>query len=160
MNFRLERRSASRLLGLSAALVSSALIPCASTLSVACSPCNPNGHEPIRYTDGKATGDIYETGMTTDEMLHFPSGRIYELEHHLGVCPPVILPYISFVPRPISGEAQSRVDNFAIAAGNEALVEGCDKEIIRLRNDTCADFYLRVVAVASGGGSGGEGGAP
>lgn len=93
-------------------------------------------------------------------MLHFPSGRTYDLEHHLGVCPSAILPYISFVPRPITGEAPSRVDNIALAAGNEALIEWCDDEIIRLRNDTCAEFFLRVVAIAAVGGDGGAGGAP
>lgn len=137
----------------------SVLVPCASTLTTACSTCNPNGHEPIRFRAGFTTGDIYQTGAATDEMLHFPSGRIYDFEHHLGACPPVVLSYISFVPHPITGDAPSRVNNVALAAGNEALIEGCDDEIIRVRNDTCAEFFLRVVAVGAGEDALGAGGA-
>lgn len=154
MKSRLERNPAPRWLGFGAAIVASVVVPCASTLTTACSNCNQNGHEPILYTAGRTRGDVYETGAPTDEMLHFPSGRVYDLKHDLGSVPAVVIPYISFVPRPIAGDAPSRVDNVALAAGNEVVIEYWD-DLIRVRNDTCAEFFLRVVALGVNEGAGG-----
>ncbi len=90
-------------------------------------------------------------------MLHFPSGRTYDFEHGLGVCPSWIVPYISFVAEPFAEENRGQLSNAAVAAGNEALIEDCNERTFRIRNDTCAEFYLRVVALSAALGLGGAG---
>jgi hypothetical protein len=145
------------LLGPCLALASGLAIPCASSLTVACSACNPTGREPIVYSAGRTVGALYESGGVNEEMLHFPSGRTYDFEHGLGVCPSQITPYISFVAEPFSDESRGQLSNVALAAGNEALIEDCNERTFRVRNDTCAEFYLRVVALSASPGLGGAG---
>ena len=84
-------------------------------------------------------------------MLHFPQGRIYRIEHGLGTSPVTVDIFLSFCEQPLSegcGTDSTQPSNVAPTAGNQALIEVWDEEVLEIRNDTCAEFYLRVVALA------------
>ncbi|HSC87506.1 MAG TPA: hypothetical protein VLC09_09565 [Polyangiaceae bacterium] len=131
-----------------------------------CSGCDPTGQQALEYTDGVTSPDrtLYESTLPGEDMLHFPPGRVYELAHGLGTNRIVITPYISFVKRLVPGGDGSDVfapNHIAPSAGNTAVIEGWDDKHIRIRNDTCAEFYLLVTATTSAAyaGGGGAGGA-
>jgi hypothetical protein len=96
---------------------------------------------PVRFTEGQTdpTGTYYETNSFDGQYLHFPPGRRYELIHGLGRAPLNVDVYLAFHEYP----AQT-----ARAAGNEAVIERMDVEAVHVRNDTCAEFYLRAVLTA------------
>lgn len=119
-------------------------------LASACSPpCNTADADAVRYADGSvsADGSTYQTSSWSGPYLHFPSGRRFQLEHHLGTTPPVVLTYLAFDEHPLAG------GNTSESAGNQAVIEKVDSEIIQVRNDTCAEFWLRVVAMTGPGGA-------
>lgn len=137
-----------------------------SLLASGCSPCGIGPTKAQEYLDGhvSTSGLMYETSHVGDEFLHFPSGHSFDLVHGLGVPPTSVHGYVSFVPRLTDdGDAYDplRPNNLSEAAGNQMVVERWNDQVIRIRNDTCADFYVRVVAyvdeAASQGGMGAAG---
>jgi len=138
----------------------------ATTSLSACGGCNTSGQEPLAYTAGLVSPDhtMYESTRPGGDMLHFPPGRMYLLAHGLGTDHIEISPYVSFVKKltpGASGNDPFAPNHLSVAAGNEAVVEGWDEKYIRIRNDTCAEFYLYVVASTAQAyaGAGGAGGA-
>lgn len=133
-----------------------------------CSGCDTGGQSPVRYEDGEVSADgrLYETTPIDAELLHFPPGRIYDLVHGLGETPVSVQGYVSLSRRltpdgdPYDPEHPNNVTE---TAGNQLVIERWDDEIIRVRNDTCAEWYVRVVAIGSGDvapvNTGGAGGA-
>jgi hypothetical protein len=127
----------------------------ASCLAVVtgCSPCDYRGQEAERYEGGRVlpSGTSYETGAPDELLLPFPAGQTYDLVHGLGVVPTSVQGYVSFAPQltedgdPLD---HNQPNNVAETAGNQLVIERWDDEIVRVRNDTCAPFYLRVVLVA------------
>ena len=115
----------------------------AQTLS-GCGGCDTSGQDPIEFRGGNinASRTVYETGAFDDDLLHFPPGRVYDLVHGLLREPHTIHTYVSF-DRRLQGDA-----NLADSAGNQVVIESATNELIRVRNDTCAEFYLRVAAEA------------
>lgn len=101
-------------------------------------------------------------------MLHFPQGRTYDLVHGLGYTPTDVNIFLSFRERLTeSGDKDDKTEpnNVAQSAGNQAVIELWNDEVIRVRNDTCAEFYLRAVVVgdpdlAAQSALGGAAGAP
>jgi hypothetical protein len=71
--------------------------------------------------------------------LDFPPGRRYELVHRLRGSPTHIGAFVSFEPT-----ALATGNNIAQAAGNQAVIERADESVVWVRNDTCADLFLRV----------------
>jgi hypothetical protein len=59
-----------------------------------------------------------------------------------------VLSYVGFSSSPLAADGSG---NISEAAGNEVLIERVDDEIVRVRNDTCETFFLRVVALAPAG---------
>jgi hypothetical protein len=125
-----------------------------STASTACSPCRVGGQDPVVFTDGMTNQSltVYQTGGVGDEMLHFPQGRTYQLVHGLGTTPVSVDIFLSFRSE-LSESADDREDrvepnNVSPSAGNQAVIEIWNDEIIQVRNDTCAEFYLRAVVIA------------
>lgn len=124
-----------------------------SASSTACSPCRVGGQESVEFTEGTTNGarTYYETARPDEEMLHFPQGRTYELHHGLGYQPLDINIFLSFRSR-LSASDDDRLDktepnNLAETAGNQAVIEAWNDEYITVRNDTCAEFYLRAVII-------------
>jgi hypothetical protein len=118
-----------------------------------CSNCQTTGQDVLPYTEGivNESGTIYQTSEVEGVMLHFPQGRTYALEHGLGVRPVTVDIYLSFRDRlSKNGDStdKTRPNNVAPTAGNQAVIEVWNDEVIQIRNDTCAEFYLRLVAMA------------
>lgn len=119
----------------------------------ACSPCQMRGREVERYEGGRVlpSGTVYETGAIDEPLLPFDGGKTYDLVHGLGVTPTAVHGYVSFAPELTEDGDPLDLDqpnNIAETAGNQLVIERWDDEIVRVRNDTCGEFYLRVVLVA------------
>lgn len=136
------------------ALTFAALAGSASPALTGCSGCDTSGQSPVRYEDGQVSADgrIYETTPIDAELLHFPPGRIYDLVHGLGEAPLSVHGYVSLGSRltpdgdPYDPE---RPNNVTETAGNQLVIERWDDQIVRVRNDTCAEWWVRVVAIGS-----------
>ncbi len=115
----------------------------ASTVACVGSSCDPDGQEPQWYSGGRTneSQSAYETSTFEGPFLYFPSGRVYRLEHGLREAPSDYAVYLSFAERPLDKHA-----GFAESAGNQAMVEDLNEEYIEVRNDTCAEFFLRLTA--------------
>lgn len=121
-----------------------ALVWAGALAASSCSPpCSSADTDPVRVTERSptSTDTVYESTPWDGTYLHFPGGRRYQLEHGLGVRPHVVVTYLAFYEKPLPG------GNVAESAGNQAVIEVVDDEIIQVRNDTCAEFWLRVVAM-------------
>jgi len=109
----------------------------------ACSPpCETADTDPVRFTGGNVnpSGTVYESSAFGGPYLHFPGGRRYQLEHHLKRTPVYVGTYLSF---------DESGGSFSESAGNQTVIDFVNDEIIEVRNDTCAEFWLRVMAFAS-----------
>jgi len=128
------------------------LAVCAVLLGLSgCGSCKTRGQEPIEYRGGHTIPPdnlVYETSAPFGEYLHFPAGRTYDLMHELAATPYLVASYIAF-NRVIEQDDDGNTGNYAESAGNQVVVECQDEERVRVRNDTCADMYLRVVLEAN-----------
>lgn len=121
--------------------------------TLGCSDCAVQGQDPVVYTAGtlNESGTVYETMGPMEEMLHLPEGRIYDIPHGMGVRPATIDIFLSFRSQlTTEGNTGDEVkpNNVAPTAGNQAVIEAWDENFIRIRNDTCSEFYMRVVILA------------
>ena len=117
-----------------------------------CGTCDTGGQQPIEFNGGKpnpAEG-FYETSKPFEEYLHFPAGRRFDLMHGLGAAPYSVQGFLSFERVPGEGSGDDNTCNFAAAAGTQLVTECIYEERVRVRNDTCAEGYLRVVLLADG----------
>ena len=100
----------------------------------------------MTFRGGTTSADrtYYETSRYDGPFLHFPAGRRYDLPHGLSEPPAEFHVYLSFTAEPLpDGQPGAGV---AESAGNQAVVERIDDEILQVRNDTCAEFFMRLVA--------------
>jgi hypothetical protein len=138
----------------SLALATPWLLACSSS-------CPRESDDGKRYEGGKTSSDrsYYETNAWDAPFVDFPAGRRWALVHGLGTTPIELRSYLAFKSKPLPAGDKGFV---AESAGNQVLIEGVDAESIRVRNDTCEHFYLRLVAstIPSPDGEGGAGGAP
>jgi hypothetical protein len=113
---------------------------------------SPEGNPLVSYTDGKVTDGVYATSAwdgtpttsaSNGELLYFPGGMRYSLVHHLPARPQWVLSYLSF-------DEHGTLDGggLAQAAGNQVVIQGIDDNAIRLANDSCVEYWLRVTAGA------------
>lgn len=126
-------------LAIAAALVCCFGIGCGNTCETA------DSDEYVRYNGGNAIGGgtQYESSSWDGEWLYFPPGRRFVLVHNLGFVPTTVHTYLSFSARQDDPDAGI---NRTEGSGNQVIIETVDQEIVQVRNDTCAEFYLRVVA--------------
>jgi hypothetical protein len=101
----------------------------------------------IVFTGGYDTTCFYSSSVPPDggidysagELLFFPGGMHYALEHHLPCAPWPVEIYLSF------GEYGTHDGgNVAPAVGNQSLLLGVDETAIHVANDSCADYWLLV----------------
>ena len=126
----------------------------ASFITVACgTQCDRNPDEPaVLYTEGNTVNAgtpsaSYETSPWNGPYLPFPPGRTYRFPHGLGGVPRHLDAYVSFNPSPVSTTDGGRAHGgSAWCAGNQCTVERATDTIFEVRNDTCSDVYLRMVA--------------
>jgi hypothetical protein len=111
--------------------------------------CETADSDPVRFEGGLTRGSLYETSGWEGPFLHFPPGRRFQLMHRLGTVPAEVKTYLAFSSRgPADGS------NATESAGNQVVIEVVNDELIQVRNDTCADFHLRLVARADGSDAG------
>jgi hypothetical protein len=106
--------------------------------------CNRGAEDtPTAFRDGvtSPSGGEYATSATNDPFLDFPSGKRYRLFHGLSDAPTLIVPYVSFSPRPLADGS-----GFTVSPGNQTVIRAVTPSYIEVENDTCTDFFLRVVA--------------
>jgi hypothetical protein len=107
--------------------------------------CQPECGEKqeIRYEEGLTdpTHTVYQTTPILGPWLHFPAQRTYKLVHDLRTFPIDVNLSLAF---------DERNENLAPAAGNQAVwhVDPTTGEIY-VKNDSCAEFYVYVVAYAA-----------
>lgn len=95
---------------------------------------------PERYEGGTVTGGADPHYVSSDwdaGLLHFPGGKRYVLVHHLGFIPAEISIYVSF------GESKEPVTE---CSGNTCVIQAVKSDTITIKNDTCSEFWVRVVA--------------
>jgi hypothetical protein len=125
-----------------------ALIVLGASLGAACSSdcetADPT-HE-VHFQGGRrnAANTYYETADWTERFLRFPPGRRLVIHHELGT-PPTIQTYLSFSERGLADG-----NNASESAGNQLVIETVDARVVKVRNDSCAEFYLRLVATVTG----------
>ena len=143
--------------GWAEALVALALSPglagCLNDIGTAFCDRSIEGNPPVLYTEGTASEGIYRSSEPDGELLYFPGGMHYALEHKLGERPDYYHFYLSFSRYGTSD------DTLAASAGNQAEIVHVDETRIVVRNGSCADYWLLAVAgLGSPGGVGGVGG--
>jgi hypothetical protein len=135
-------------------------MPCVlrATVIVACAAlggCGPDAYNPgpetcdrseelnppVLYVDGATEDGVYMTSEWDGELLWFPGGMHYELEHGLGEVPRFFQAYVSFDRHGTRDEG-----TIALAAGGQAELVRVDAETMVVRNAECVDYWLLVVA--------------
>jgi hypothetical protein len=101
--------------------------------------CGKEDEPAILYSGGESTEGMFVSTPAGASWLQFPGGRAYEFEHGLDGAPATVLLYLSFTANASGG-------NFVVGTGNAATVRRADDERIEIFNDTCTDYYVRVVA--------------
>jgi hypothetical protein len=95
------------------------------------------------YAAGTVDG-FYESSPWHSGWLHFPGGQRYDLVHHLGFEPQNVNVMLSFSENGVGEDAEA--DTAAQAAGNSGELQLVNDQIIRIKNDTCTEFWVRVTA--------------
>jgi hypothetical protein len=102
---------------------------------------------PERYEGGTAVNGYYFSSSAHEHLLHLPGGKRYDIFHQLGFEPIQVQLYWSFAETGIGTDAQgSDRSSLTLAAGNSALIQLKNDAYIRVKNDSCAEFWLLVVA--------------
>lgn len=97
---------------------------------------------PGENNGGTLEGGVYMTSDWEGELLDFPGGRRYRIEHGLGVEPRFFQAYLSFSQH---GTLDGTV---AQAAGNQVEVNHVNCRTIDVINGSCVDYWLLFVAGA------------
>lgn len=99
------------------------------------------------YADGSLTKGTnlirYETSGPEGPFIPYEGATLLHIKHGLGVRPQVVQVFLSFAERPeeVGGGGSSA------AAGNQAILLKQDENEIAVKNDSCASYWIRVVAI-------------
>ncbi len=104
--------------------------------------CGKENDRTVVFADGLVVGNEYQSSAVEGPWLHFPGGRRYHLIHFLGAAPTRYEAYLAF--------EEYDPSEFTIGTGNSARFREVNDEYLVVENDTCAGFYLRVVASIPG----------
>ncbi len=112
-----------------------------------------DGNNPaIPFQSGFVADGMYCTSTAHGPFLDFPGGRRYDVYHHLGFDPLVVQMYWSFAENGIGTDAEA--DTMTPANGNSAEIQLTNDQFIRIKNDSCAGFWVRVCAFGNPGDGG------
>lgn len=89
--------------------------------------------------------NTWESSPIDGDWLDYPRARTYSLTipELGGRMPEVIVPYLSAAKNPRATGA-----NFTIGSGNLALLANASPNHIDVINDSCSDYFLRLVVIA------------
>jgi hypothetical protein len=114
-----------------------------------CSPACDTGddaNDPVPHHGGTVVNGIYTSSSSHGPLLPFPGGKRYDLAHHLGFEPIQVQLYWSFSVEGIGVDAQTGKSSLTLATGNSALIQLKNEHFIRVKNDSCVDYALLVIA--------------
>lgn len=137
------QRGAPRLVA--AALFSAGVLAAALASSGCDSPCDTGGDEAstVDVTSVMPVGNLYASNAWDEAFFPFPPGKTYRFHHGLGTADIFVVVNVSFEEYPLPDS------NVSQASGDEALIEAVDSELIQVRNDTCAELWVRVSAISA-----------
>lgn len=141
------RQSSSVKAPLFAAALGLVLLSSTSSGCIDAAACDTSddANPPVVYKGGTTTEDgLYYSSPWDAAWLHFPGGQRYDLAHDLGFQPQHFDIYLSFSENGVGKDGQGAT--VALSAGNSSLVQHIDENIIRIKNDTCSEFWVRVTA--------------
>ena len=95
-----------------------------------------------RATEGQMVDDrTWASNPWQGEWLPFPRQQyyIFDIQALAGRTPEQITPYLSGQHDPANG------GNFTIGSGNLAILQNIGPNRIDIRNDSCSDYFLRLV---------------
>jgi hypothetical protein len=107
-----------------------------------CPPSERVINDGIRHTAGAER--VYQTSTADGPFIPFEGATLLHLRHGLGITPHHIAIYLSFSERPL----QSGGGGFSQAAGNQATIQRVTADEVAIKNDSCANYYARVVIEA------------
>ncbi len=130
------------------ALRAIAALACGALLAQAAGcgpPCQPSEIEWTRGTT-ESNGALvrYESTPQTGPFAPFNGEAVVRFRHRMGVRPTEVAVYLSFNENP----PQRRGAGSAQAAGNQALIVEQNDEYVAIHNNSCANYYVRIVATA------------
>jgi hypothetical protein len=98
---------------------------------------------PVTNSVGTTDGGIYQSSSwESDEWVDFPPGISVRFEHGLGETPRLWQAYVA-----TSREGED--SNLVLAAGSEAELIDIDEDAVTIKNGTCVDFFVVLVAMTS-----------
>lgn len=111
--------------------------------------CSSTCSEPHRHTviSGGRTDPVsmtYESAPWSGPLTLFRPFETLDFEHELGVAPVSVASWVSFT------EGGTSDSNVSENVGDQGLIDCVDDQIVRMMNNTCETFYLRVVATSGG----------
>jgi hypothetical protein len=127
-----------------AAALFALVLACGPGCSSANCDTSDDGNPPTPYVGGTVADGVYESSGWHGPLLWLPGGKRYDVVHGLGFEPREVLLYLSFSSTG-SGQAATG-DTMTLASGNAGVLQMVNDRVIRVKNDTCAEFWLRVVA--------------
>lgn len=115
---------------------------CGNSGGLTSSTCDRSekANTPIRYSGGTLENGVYMSSAWDEELLYFPGGMRYLIEHQLGDIPRYWQFYLSFDREGV------KTGVVGLAAGNQAELRGIDEETLTVVNGSCVDYWLLVVA--------------
>ena len=127
----------------------------AASAGLGCSPACDAGDDantPTLYEGGTAVNGYYFSTTAHEDLLHFPGGKRYDLVHHLGFEPILVQLYWSFAEAGIGTYEQTPdKSTLSTGVGNSAEIQLKNDRFIRVKNDSCAEYWLLVVASGNPG---------
>jgi hypothetical protein len=134
-------KRAPAILFVSVAALAAGALGCGENSSLTCDR-SAEGNPVIRYTEGTAVHGVYMSSPWEGELLYFPGGTHYALEHKLGAAPRWVTSYLAF------DRDGTKASGLAQAAGNQVVILDVNATTVTLMNDSCADYWLLVAAGA------------
>jgi hypothetical protein len=133
-------------------LVAAALaLPAAGCETFSTQVCDKSitGNPAVTYSGGQVQGGVYQSSDWNHELLNFPGGMIYRMEHHLvddqqqPVTPRWVSLWVSLDRDGLGGDGGGVI---ARASGNEAVLLEVGPTTITVQNDGCQGYWLLVAA--------------
>jgi hypothetical protein len=132
-------RAASIAIAVGLAHASLGCIGCITTTCDRSEASNP----PVRYTEGTVENGVYMSSAWDGELLYFPGGMRYLLEHKLGQVPKSWQFYLSF------DQFGTQSGVVSPASGNQVELRAIDDKTMTVVNGSCVEYWLLVTATAA-----------